>query len=280
MAHARSLACGRTAMPRPRPPGRGATMRPCRSPTAARQPADPWPRTPASAGSAARRPTAIEPPSRPAPDDGRDGLEPGPGPRDRLRGVVAIAIAARHHRRRAACCSCRPGWSSWPRPAAGPWPSPSRSVPATPSRGRRRTWLAAGLALAARRPRAGGPVAVRAERRAACCPSSSTSARRSGRSSRSRRVAAAVAGVLERPMTRGDLTFRRPTEADHAPIVRQVDDWWGGRRMHDLLPRLWFQHFTGTSWLAEDASGHPGRVPRRLRSARTIPAWRTSTWSA
>ena len=54
-----------------------------------------------------------------------------------------------------------------------------------------------------------------------------------------------------------DLTFRRPTEADHAPIVRQVDDWWGGRRMHDLLPRLWFQHFTGTSWLAEDASGHP-----------------------
>jgi ribosomal protein S18 acetylase RimI-like enzyme len=49
--------------------------------------------------------------------------------------------------------------------------------------------------------------------------------------------------------------FRRPTEADHAGIVRQVDDWWGGRRMHDLLPRLWFQHFTGTSWVAEDATG-------------------------
>ena len=47
-------------------------------------------------------------------------------------------------------------------------------------------------------------------------------------------------------------TFRRPTEADHARIVRQVDDWWGGRRLHDLLPRLWFQHFTGTSWIVED----------------------------
>jgi len=54
-----------------------------------------------------------------------------------------------------------------------------------------------------------------------------------------------------------DLTFRRPAEPDHARIVRQVDDWWGGRRLHDLLPRLWFQHFTGTSWLVEDASGVP-----------------------
>ena len=27
--------------------------------------------------------------------------------------------------------------------------------------------------------------------------------------------------------------------------------------MHDLLPRLWFRHFTGTSWIAEDASGPP-----------------------
>lgn len=52
--------------------------------------------------------------------------------------------------------------------------------------------------------------------------------------------------------SRSTYTFRRPTEADHAGIVRQVDDWWGGRRLHDLLPRLWFQHFTGTSWIVED----------------------------
>jgi GNAT superfamily N-acetyltransferase len=48
-----------------------------------------------------------------------------------------------------------------------------------------------------------------------------------------------------------DLVFRRPTEADHPRVVALVDEWWGGRRVHELLPRLWFQHFTGTSWIAE-----------------------------
>ena len=52
-----------------------------------------------------------------------------------------------------------------------------------------------------------------------------------------------------------DPRFRRPTEADHAVIIRQVDEWWGGRRVHDILPRLWFQHFTGTSWVVEDDGG-------------------------
>jgi GNAT superfamily N-acetyltransferase len=52
-----------------------------------------------------------------------------------------------------------------------------------------------------------------------------------------------------------ELRFRRPTEDDHATMVAQVDDWWGGRRVHDILPRLWFQHFTGTSWVVEDAAG-------------------------
>ncbi|MEA2544863.1 MAG: hypothetical protein QOI09_136 [Chloroflexota bacterium] len=50
--------------------------------------------------------------------------------------------------------------------------------------------------------------------------------------------------------------FRRPTESDHAPIVRLVDEWWGGRRVSGLLQRVWFQHFTGTSWIAEDEDGH------------------------
>jgi ribosomal protein S18 acetylase RimI-like enzyme len=53
------------------------------------------------------------------------------------------------------------------------------------------------------------------------------------------------------------LRFRRPTEDDHPRIVDAVDDWWGGRRVRDLLPRLWFQHFTGTSWLAETEAGRP-----------------------
>lgn len=47
-----------------------------------------------------------------------------------------------------------------------------------------------------------------------------------------------------------EVSFRRPTEADYLGIVRVVDDWWG-RSLSGLLPRLWLQHFTGTSWLAE-----------------------------
>ena len=52
-----------------------------------------------------------------------------------------------------------------------------------------------------------------------------------------------------------DLVFRRPTEDDYVALVRVVDDWWDGRALHVLLPRLWLQHFTGTSWLAEDTAG-------------------------
>ncbi len=64
---------------------------------------------------------------------------------------------------------------------------------------------------------------------------------------------------MDGPVTDGqvqrELRFRRPTEADHLPIVRLVDDWWGGRRLHHLLPRLWFQHFSGTSLVSELPDG-------------------------
>jgi ribosomal protein S18 acetylase RimI-like enzyme len=51
------------------------------------------------------------------------------------------------------------------------------------------------------------------------------------------------------------LAFRRPVEADHRRLVGVVDDWWGGRRLQHLLPRLWLQFFTGTSWIAETGDG-------------------------
>jgi GNAT superfamily N-acetyltransferase len=59
------------------------------------------------------------------------------------------------------------------------------------------------------------------------------------------------------PTTTGEIRFRRPTDSDHARLVDLVDEWWAGRRTHHLLPRLWFQHFTGTSWIAEDGDGRP-----------------------
>lgn len=52
-----------------------------------------------------------------------------------------------------------------------------------------------------------------------------------------------------------DFRFRRPVETDHARLVGQVDEWWSGRKLHQLLPRLWLQHFTGTSWVLEDSRG-------------------------
>ena len=52
-----------------------------------------------------------------------------------------------------------------------------------------------------------------------------------------------------------ELAFRRPTEADHPRLMDIVDEWWGGRRMRQLLPRLWLQHFAGTSWIAESSDG-------------------------
>ena len=53
----------------------------------------------------------------------------------------------------------------------------------------------------------------------------------------------------------GDLAFRRPTPDDHPRIVDVIDDWWGGRKMRQSLPRLWFEHFGGTSWIVEREGG-------------------------
>lgn len=47
------------------------------------------------------------------------------------------------------------------------------------------------------------------------------------------------------------IVFRRPVESDHPPLVRQVDHWFGGRRVRHLLGRMWFRHVASTSWLAE-----------------------------
>jgi ribosomal protein S18 acetylase RimI-like enzyme len=53
------------------------------------------------------------------------------------------------------------------------------------------------------------------------------------------------------------LRARHPTEADYPTIIELVDEWWGGRRMRALLPRLWFQHFTRTSWILETDDAKP-----------------------
>lgn len=47
------------------------------------------------------------------------------------------------------------------------------------------------------------------------------------------------------------LEVRRLVVDDYDPLIRVLDDWWGGRRMVEMLPRLFFIHFNKTSFVAE-----------------------------
>ncbi|HXV56283.1 MAG TPA: GNAT family N-acetyltransferase [Gaiellaceae bacterium] len=47
------------------------------------------------------------------------------------------------------------------------------------------------------------------------------------------------------------LAIRNADPADHGRVVAVLDEWWGGRRMRDMLPRLFFLHFRETSFVAE-----------------------------
>ena len=46
--------------------------------------------------------------------------------------------------------------------------------------------------------------------------------------------------------------MRQLQESDYPVIVSKLDEWWGGRSMTGLLPRLFFQHFNDSSWVIED----------------------------
>jgi GNAT superfamily N-acetyltransferase len=45
--------------------------------------------------------------------------------------------------------------------------------------------------------------------------------------------------------------IRHLEEADYEPMIAVLDDWWSGRRMTHMLPRLFFVHFRGTSFAAD-----------------------------
>jgi ribosomal protein S18 acetylase RimI-like enzyme len=48
------------------------------------------------------------------------------------------------------------------------------------------------------------------------------------------------------------IAIRRLEPADYGRVIAVVDEWWGGRRMNAMLPKLFFVHFRDTSFLAED----------------------------
>jgi len=47
-------------------------------------------------------------------------------------------------------------------------------------------------------------------------------------------------------------TVRQADPADYPQVIGVVDDWWGGRRMAPMLPKLFFVHFRDTSFVAEE----------------------------
>jgi ribosomal protein S18 acetylase RimI-like enzyme len=52
--------------------------------------------------------------------------------------------------------------------------------------------------------------------------------------------------------------IRHAEPDDYGRVVAVVDEWWGGRRMAAMLPKLFFVHFRDTSFVAEDGAGLAG----------------------
>jgi ribosomal protein S18 acetylase RimI-like enzyme len=48
------------------------------------------------------------------------------------------------------------------------------------------------------------------------------------------------------------IELRHAEPGDHALVVDRIDEWWGGRPMAEMLPRLFFVHFRDTSFVAEE----------------------------
>ena len=52
-------------------------------------------------------------------------------------------------------------------------------------------------------------------------------------------------------MSRLGVEIRTAEPDDHARVMAVLDEWWGGRPMRAMLPRLFFVHFRDTSMVAE-----------------------------
>ncbi len=47
------------------------------------------------------------------------------------------------------------------------------------------------------------------------------------------------------------IRVRHAESSDYQSVIAVVNDWWGGRSMSDMLPKLFFIHFRETSFVAE-----------------------------
>ena len=50
---------------------------------------------------------------------------------------------------------------------------------------------------------------------------------------------------------RKNITIRKAKLSDHASIISALKDWWGGRDLTPMLPKLFLNHFYDTSFVIE-----------------------------
>jgi len=48
------------------------------------------------------------------------------------------------------------------------------------------------------------------------------------------------------------MKIRSVEGADYYVISLLINEWWNGRQMSDMLPKLFFDHFQNTSFIAEE----------------------------
>lgn len=53
------------------------------------------------------------------------------------------------------------------------------------------------------------------------------------------------------------VSIRQVEESDFDYFSPRINQWWGGRSMSAMVPRLWFKDFRDTSIVAEDETGKP-----------------------
>jgi ribosomal protein S18 acetylase RimI-like enzyme len=49
-----------------------------------------------------------------------------------------------------------------------------------------------------------------------------------------------------------EIAIRHVEQYDYQSVIAVVDEWWGGRQMSAMLPKLFFVHFASTSFVAID----------------------------
>ncbi len=76
------------------------------------------------------------------------------------------------------------------------------------------------------------------------------------------------------------LALRHPIESDHARVLSVLTDWWGGRDLTSLLPRLYFQHFTDTSFIVEKNQNADDADQTLINADKSKNDQRTSAQSA